>query len=418
MSRFRRRLMGLAALRQAAADDFVRVEYIENISNAYINTGYKNAGSAWSIDATISFNQIKTCYLYGGRGTSSTRYLQYTKLVGDNFSTSVHMTTVTDTENPVVVDKKYHLNGSVKSLTIDYKDIDEETQEEVDKTFTITNGGGYVNNGQPIYIFACYGVISVANNFNGKLYGFKLYNASGTLVRDYIPMYQISTDTYGLWDRVNEEFYTSPNGVKFTGGERVIADANDNIYYFKNYISTYNTQRYLNTGIYANSTDYWETKVYLASGRNYVFGGWSANNSNMYGIHANANTISFVYGSGGINYSVNYANKIFTLKQTFDDETQTMHFYVYDSSGKLVWSNQIAKRGNAASRTFYIGNYNGSTYGSTNGTRFYYFKYYRNGELIREYIPVQSCEDGVYGFFDKVNLRFYKSNGTQPFTGA
>ena len=39
MSRFRRRLMGLSALRQAAADDFVRVEYIENTSTAYINSG-------------------------------------------------------------------------------------------------------------------------------------------------------------------------------------------------------------------------------------------------------------------------------------------------------------------------------------------------------------------------------------------
>ena len=417
MSRFRRRLMGLAALRQAAADDFVRVEYIENSNLAYINTNFSiSTNVGYSIDAVITISSAKAGYLVGKSGGNP-----YNASIGitatPNFKTFCNRTTVNYTDYTAELDKKYHLTGSPKNLTVEYEDIDEDTQETVTKSFSFTNDGSIVNSKQ-LSIFNIIGYVNNSNAFYGRIYSFKLYNSSGTLVRDYIPMYQISTDTYGLWDRVNEEFYSSANSYKFTGGERVIADANDNLYYFRNYISTYNTQRYLNTGIYANSTDYWETKVYLASGRNYVFGGWSANNSNMYGIHANANTISFVYGSGGINYSVSYANKIFTLKQIFDNETQTMHFYVYDANGTQVFHNSIAKRGSAASKTFYIGNYNGSTYGSTNGTRFYNFKYYRNGELIREYIPVQSCEDGVYGFFDKVNLRFYKSNGTQPFTGA
>lgn len=425
MSRFRRRLMGLAALRQAKADDFVRVEYIENTSTAYINTGIKGNNNI-KIDAVLLFNITAAQFVYGSRrGDTMTASGNYAYLFYTNgtsyFGTCVGRTVSQISDYIPETNKKYHLNGTMRNLNIIYNDIDEETGEEVEKTINITNSDSTPAsaNEKVSYIFNINSKsgISVNNGLKGRVYSFKIYSGS-TLVRDYIPMYQISTDTYGLWDRVTEEFYTSPNGVKFTGGERVIADADDNIYYLRNYISTYNTARYLNTGIYANSTDYWETKVYLASGRNYAFGGWSANNSNMYGIHANANTISFVYGSGGINYSVSYANKIFTLKQTFDDETQTMHFYVYDSSGKLVWSNQIAKRGSAASKTFYIGNYNGSTYGSTNNTRFYYFKYYRNGELIRDFIPVQSCEDGIYGFFDKVNLRFYKSSGTAAFTGA
>lgn len=409
MSRFRRRLMGLAALRQAKADDFVRVEYIENTSNAYINTGYKNGASAWSIDATISFNQIKTCYLYGGRGTSSTRYLQYAKLVGDNFSTSVHMTTVTDTENPVVTDKKYHLNGSVKSLTIDYKDIDEETQEEIEKSFTITNSGGYVNNGQPIYIFACYGVISVANNFNGKLYGFKLYNASGTLIRDYIPMYQISTDTYGLWDRVNEEFYTSPNGVKFTGGERVIADADDNLYYIKNYISSNNTVNAYITLRKFKNTDNVEFEIYKKQNADSWFGSRQGSPSrNLFALNAYGGGININWGQQSPTRIVNgIANGRKHKVRLWDREVFVNGTKVYTCGTNTFTTNTNVT----------LGKVDGIT--TASNCNWYYFKWWNvNKDLVYDLIPVQSVDSGLYGMFDKVNLQFHSSDGTAEFTGG
>jgi hypothetical protein len=37
------------------------------------------------------------------------------------------------------------------------------------------------------------------------------------LVRNYVPAYQTSTGLYGLLDKVNNVFYTSPNGALFTG---------------------------------------------------------------------------------------------------------------------------------------------------------------------------------------------------------
>lgn len=433
MSRFRRRLMGLAALRQAAADDFVRVEYIENTSNAYIDTGYKNGASAWSIDATISFNQIKTCFLYGGRGSSSTRYLQYAKLVGDNFSTSVHMTTVTDTENPVVVDKKYHLNGSVKSLTIDYKDIDEATQEEVDKTFTITNGGVYVSNRQPIYIFACYGVISVANNFNGKLYGFKLYNASGTLVRDFIPMYQISTDTYGLWDRVEEKFYTSPNGVKFNGGERVIADAEDNIYFLKNYVGVRGYYSFADTGIKGTSNDLIKMDIMVTSRPSISYCwliGYSYSESNRFGVYwRNSGSgykwcVDFWRGSGTSNrrastivpnlnqrYDLIVGNPSTTqnnLSYMEDKRTNTVIFPEAEISPISSSMSYIVSENRSSKANYYVRWYNLEIYKTMSGKK----------ELVLHWIPVQRCSDGVWGFFDKVKEDFHSSQGTEQFTGA
>lgn len=232
-------------------------------------------------------------------------------------------------------------------------------------------------------------------------------------------MYQISTDTYGLWDRVNEEFYGSANSYKFTGGQRVIADSNDNIYYIKNYIVTQQSAKYLNIGIYPKETDYFETKIYLpTTGRNYACGAWSSNNSNMYGLQFVSATQRFVYDTTTKYLSAAYGSKTNTYKEYFDFNTNTMHFYIYNSSGTQLYHGSTPKESGTSSKYFLIGDFNGSSYGSTSGTRFYYFKYWRNAELIRDYIPVQRCSDGVWGFFDKTRNLFQGSSGSQPFTGG
>lgn len=223
MSRFRRRLMGLAALRQAAADDFILCEYIENNNLAYINTNFSiSTNNGYSIDAVITISSAKTGYLIGKSGGNP-----YNASIGitatPNFKTFCNRTTVNYTDYTAELDKKYHLTGSPKNLTVEYEDIDEETQETVTKSFTFTNEGSYVNSKQ-LSIFNIIGYVNTANAFYGRIYSFKLYNQSGKLVRDYIPMYQVSTDTYGLYDVLNDEFYGSANSSKFTGSLLFIDD--------------------------------------------------------------------------------------------------------------------------------------------------------------------------------------------------
>lgn len=426
MSRFRRRLMGLAALRQAKADDYVRVEYIENTSNAYINTGLIcNSNYQFYIDVLLK-TLDRTNFIFGGRrknnviDSNSNYSMGLYVNANNNFGSMMVRSSSVYTDYTVEADKRYTISGDPNALTISYMGIDEETQEEIEQSFVLSIGGAVTTYGQPLYIFNTYQPTINANNaLIGRIYKFQIKNASGTLIRDYIPMYQVSTDTYGLWDRVNEEFYTSPNGVKFTGGERVIADANDNLYYFRNYIVTANNTKVCSIGIQPNATDTFEAKIYFPStGRNYAFGAWSSNNNNAYGLIAISSTLRFQYHSGTINYSGTYSQRTFTFKEIFDDETQTMHFYIFDANGKQIFHNSVGKRGGTSSRAMLIGDFNGSSYGSVSGTRFYYFKYKRNQELIRDMIPVQSVETGEYGLLDKVNLKIYYSTGGTPFTGA
>ena len=52
-----------------------------------------------------------------------------------------------------------------------------------------------------------------------NVYYFKIINTNNnTIVRDFIPVKRINDNVYGLWDKVEGKFYISPNGTQFTGG--------------------------------------------------------------------------------------------------------------------------------------------------------------------------------------------------------
>ena len=410
MSKFRRRLMGLSALRQAKADDFVRVEYIENTSTAYINTGYKNGATSWRIDAVISLTTAnKGGYIIGSRGSS--RYFQTIEVTTNPyFETKAHQTTVANSDYTAELNKKYHLVGTPKSLTVSYDDIDEETQETIEQSFTITNSGGLYSNGYELAIFNLRQSVTAQNAFLGRLYGLKLYNASGTLIRDYIPMYQISTDTYGLWDRVEEKFYTSPNRVKFTGGARVVADVNDNLYYIKNYISSNDNINAYITLRQIKNTDKIEFKIYKKRGNDSWFGSRAATPArNHFAVNGYGGGINMNYGSNTPTRIINGVenNKIYTIR-IYDREVFLNGKKIYTWGTNTFTSNTSATLGKVDGINNLASNCN-----------WYYFKWWNvNEDLVYDLIPVQSVDSGKYGMFDKVSLVFHPSNGSANFIGG
>lgn len=407
--------MGLAALRQAIADDFVRVEYIENTTDAYIDTLIKGSNKI-SIQLKYIFKKnsesTNSGFMFGSRVANNDRQYgiinSYTTQFrfGNNSSLTDY---ITDTDILVTLDNT-EKHYEMKIL---------DSSNNLLHTLTTTNNT--FSNNYNLYIFGMNNKGSlIAFSDTTKLYSCKIYDGS-TLVRDYIPMYQISTDTYGLWDRVTEEFYVSPNGTKFNGGEQVIADADDNLYYLRNYIVIQNSAKQCSIGLYPNESDYYETKVYLAgSARNYFCGAWSGNNNNAYGARAMNGTLYFEYDDGTIDYkpSGGFTNKTFIYKTLFDKAEQKMQFYIFDANNKQLWTESVDKRSGTSSRVFLLGKLNGSTYGANTNTRMYYFKFWRDQELIRDMIPAQNVESGEYCFFDKINLKAYYSSGSADFTGA
>lgn len=59
--------------------------------------------------------------------------------------------------------------------------------------------------------------IAFVQGYKGKCYGVKI-SEGNQLVRHFIPVKRKSDGVIGMYDLVGRKFYTSPNGVAFTGG--------------------------------------------------------------------------------------------------------------------------------------------------------------------------------------------------------
>ena len=407
MSRFRRRLMGLAALRQAAADDFVRVEYIENTSTAYINSGIFGT---MNLDFYIEFEPTQLHpnsgkgfgSIFGSRAEWNQNVYQLTTF-NKNATNKGHFIAAKNygfSDNRVPTANMF-LGGKniIKKEGLIFTRADGTTFNLTSQSFTTPTR---------ISIFGLTNVNGgVGENCKFKLYKLQ-FSKNGALVRDFIPMYQISTDTYGLWDRVTEEFYVSPNGVKFNGGERVVADANENLYYLKNYIYINSTQtQYIILKPFTD-TDNVELKVHPISATNYWFGDRSASgNQRRLQIASWNNTRLDIARSQfpSISYPNGIINKDITLK------LDGKQFYVNNELLYTFTSTLSTTNNTNLGRVYNTGRHTDS--------RFYWFKWWnKNKDLIYDLIPVQRCSDGVWGFFDKVSLAFHSSDGTAQFTGG
>lgn len=393
--------MGLAALRQALKDDFVRVEYIENTSTAYIDT-HIIPDTETGLKVKVLYTETSDKYFVGLRQGTNGRWC-----IGNNtnnyywgYGSKYQLPSEVVLPNVFAeIYMNYKNNKSYKGINIETKDEYTDTLPTLGFTPTVS-----------IRVF---GANAWTGSLNSKCRIYSLQITQGSeIIRDFIPMYQISTDTYGLWDRVTEEFYTSPNGVKFTGGERVIADANENLYYLKNYVNVSNNQR-KDLGFQPVGNDSWEGKFYfIGTGRQDILGAWNAQGQKQYGFMGIENRqMRFLYNTQTVYNTLSYGNKTFTLKA---DKNK---FYIYDANNKLIWSNSATyTSGNNPVRNFILGHLNGSVYASN--ARMYYFKYMRGDNLVWDLIPVQRCSDKVWGLFCKVHNSFYESSGGTAFTGG
>lgn len=396
MSRFRRRLMGLVAMRKALADDYVRVEYIENTSNAYIDTGVIPNSRYYDVEIKFlnSGNKTSSC-LFGARNSytalfysfwpNADRLNEVRATNGSNGRWANYDQSI-DTNNKVSI---FKLNENTVSLTVD----------GVENTWNITNSNYGAT--KKLFLFNCNNNNSIVSswNFIGRVYYFKIYY-NGVLVRDFIPVYKKSTKQYGLWDRVEGKFYTSPNGVKFIGGHQIIYDAEIE------YLRGTNPQ-YIDTGIIPNNS----TGVYAVG---YKFDGWD---NFMLGCRNDRSNTRWAIGksNGGWYYGwstysnsgiqgnpadiyMNYKNdRLF--KVTATDGTKTM------SLPRLSFTPHYNIRlfGSAGVS---------DTYTKWNG-RIYAVQITQGTEIIMDLIPVRVGNVGY--MYDKVSNKLFGNNGSGSF---
>ena len=185
------------------------VEYIENTSNAYIDTGV--VLRAVQLDKNIveldmdilSLPTSGKVAIFGNRYREMDVDATFIEILADGrYHTTINATNYYATAS--TGRHKYSVHD--ESLYID--------------NVRFGNKNFPRHSGATIALFAIHE--RFANTFSttglkARLYGGKVeaYDAQF----DFYPVIRLSDNKYGLWNIVNKSFYTSPNNQKFTGGK-------------------------------------------------------------------------------------------------------------------------------------------------------------------------------------------------------
>ena len=197
-------------------DTYQQVEYIASNSNGqYIDTGL----SIWTycdklkieIDMQIP-NVTQTPYACQGVGNYGGYYGYYLLIPGGASTYTLKF-------------GSGQYDDAFANVTNDYQRhtyiVDCENEEVyVDSTrYTFTKWNTDTNYGN-IFLFGVNKFGTKQNSVIAKIYGCKFYN-NGVLLRDFVPCYRIADSVNGLYDLVNDVFYTDPGGNNFDQGNNV-----------------------------------------------------------------------------------------------------------------------------------------------------------------------------------------------------
>lgn len=194
-------------------DEYTLVDYIESSGTQYINILYNFTSEFAELKMNAQLTELsttETAKALCGRNVSGTGrifYLSQNSLYGFYWQTG--STTATNIANNNADTNKHYFNCVVSDKNYFY--IDNNLIGSSDKNSSILNENDFC-------VFARKGNTNAASNFSKtKLYDLKLYD-NQVLVCDLMPCYRNSDNEVGLYDLVNNVFYTNQGTGAFTYG--------------------------------------------------------------------------------------------------------------------------------------------------------------------------------------------------------
>lgn len=194
-------------------DGYTEVEYIENTSTAYINTNYNpNQDTRIVADMqVVTYNTYGRLFGAGNHNTANTISCDYVDN-GSKFEVSWGGITGWSQYASEANYNRRIYDWNKNSLYVDENLIDTKPYVSFSCDYKLGIFNTLETNNVP--------TSNIGRYFYGRVYSFKIYD-NGLLVRDFVPCKRNSDDKYGMYDIVNDVFYTSPNNVNFIGGNPV-----------------------------------------------------------------------------------------------------------------------------------------------------------------------------------------------------
>ncbi len=396
-------------LTRALPADYTRLEYLESTGGQYIDTGVYV--DSMDINGTIDFQYTQD--------TANTWLAGAAALTGANLY---------GTETGIYYEKTFYTGlGAVYSQT--------DTTQRTTATFSVVIDIPYKN----FYIFARNFYSDGADGASVRIYSAKIYDGN-TLLRDFIPARRNTDGALGMYDAVNNVFYTNDGTDSFgAGAERSAYDGQAlcEVGYFcmggfkyecgigtwgnttgmsaceivepgyyatecasihsydgytpLDYLESTGTQ-YIDTGVLIDSTDYHGTIDFQFTDA--AFNKWFAGAMTDGVIGIEGGIYGGFYTGNGFSYSQSEL-----LNRTTATFVATMipnkNFYLFTR----LWANPPNPDDNAHVKIFSA-------------------KIYDKDILIRNLIPMQRNRDGALGMYDTVNNVFHTNLGTGTFVSG
>lgn len=403
--------------------DYLEINSNTSASNFYISTGLfgsDNPLENYSIEAKVRFYSVyENAIIINNWAANSYFLMAYRNTCrwhGDSNGSKDFGSISTNTDYTIKVDIQNNL------LYLN------------DNSYSFTPGTCGTNE---IRLFGGYSAAS-GNAFYGRIYNIKFKDSNGNIVRDYVPVMEKSTGTFGLYEKINDEFKVNEGTGTFTSGPNTIdaegegetstiyvdykksdrnttenieltengTDTEEETDYIKiEYIQSTGTQ-YIDTGINPDDTTVVQAKFIYTNygGGDFIGSGSDDGDYSSFRFFRYGSYTYLDYGNG----NSNRISTSFITSTTDPYEIEYGNRYLKNLENDNIVMSDSSVSFTQKQRTIHINSTN--DYGII-----YYVKIYKNNTLVRDLIPVKRKSDLVICMYDRVNNEFLENAGTDTF---
>ena len=383
--------------------NYYELNYIESTGTQYINTGTP-IGANYKVDGVFSLPAIQSDkYFFGVRGRSAD--MAYTFAVVQYSATSVWASYDNNHDSDWIQKTFNWVANTDYHIVLDMKSGSQlfSINDNVLSTGSLSFSS---NSERPLYIFAFNNNGTAGNLSSQKCKSLKIYY-NDELIRDFVPAMRKSDYVVGLYDSVNNQFYTNVgSGTIQYGG--IVADKSE--FDGLDYIQSSGTQ-----GIITDVQTTSELKVDIVysnisvSSTQYVFGGGDGWENNMLAI-----TQYPLFGFANTSTIRNIPNELNKKYNAIVNKNAIEFFY----DGTRIYSNSYAYSSFSSKYSLALFGTNfANTLNQFASIKLYSCKIYSNDTLVRNFIPAKhKTYSNLIGLYDTVNGVFYTNKGTGTFT--
>lgn len=189
-------------------DEYQQVEYIESTGIQYVNTGLKLTQNH-KLEMSISYTDTENNKLIFGSRTSATEN-NFGIVSGSSRSIVIDFDNYKNNRLNYTINEDERLDISINNKLLKINDFEKEVTTY--SNFTTPNNA---------YLFNCSGTYPTNYNLASmRLYSCKIYDGDN-LIREFIPCYHKEYNEIGLYDLVNNIFYTNIGTGEFIKGQDV-----------------------------------------------------------------------------------------------------------------------------------------------------------------------------------------------------